>query len=148
MRINMIKQAGGALVPASDIEADRMKRFKNFEHYEINIKLSRTPGFLRKMFVFFNFCFAHWCADRTHWQFMDEKAQFETFRKDLTIQAGFYVQTWDIGGNLKIEAESLAFENMEPERFSQCYNALINCAMAKIFRGTDREIYDKLHSFF
>lgn len=145
----MIKQAGGALVPASDIEQKKLTRFKNDCCYEVEIKQTRNPKFHGKMFAFFNFCFEHWCADIEGYEYLDEPEQFDSFRKQLTILAGFRITTFPIdGGPLIIEAESLAFANMEQDRFQACYNALINAAMAKIFRGTDREIYNKLHSFF
>jgi aspartyl-tRNA synthetase len=56
----MIKSAGGLLTPASDMEADKLTKFKSGELYEIDIKLTRKPSFHRKVFSFFNFCFAHW----------------------------------------------------------------------------------------
>jgi len=149
MKIQMVKQPGGALIPASDIEAERMKRFKNGEMYEVELKLSRNPQFHGKMFAFFNFCFQYWCADINGYEYLDEPAQFESFRKQLTILAGFKVVTYPIsGGELIIEAESLKYESMDPERFGQCYNAQIQAAMNHIFRGSNEEIYNKLHSFF
>jgi len=35
MKINFIKQAGGALIPASDIDSDQMTRYKTNEMYEV-----------------------------------------------------------------------------------------------------------------
>ena len=60
MKINFIKCAGGTLVPSSDIEADKMNRFKSGDNYEVDIKLSRNGKFHGKVFAFFNFCFSHW----------------------------------------------------------------------------------------
>ena len=60
MKINMVKQAGGLLVPVDDMESERMKRFKAGEVYPVEIKQSRNPQFHRKVFAFFNFCFEHW----------------------------------------------------------------------------------------
>ena len=149
MKITMIKQAGGALVPSSEIEQSKMTRFKNDGGYEVEIKQTRNPQFHGKMFVFFNFCFQYWCADIHAYEYLDEIEQFESFRKQLTIMAGFKVVTYPIGGGeLLIEAESLSYGNMEPDRFQSCYNANINAAMANIFHCSDREIYNKLHSFF
>lgn len=144
----MIKQAGGALVPQSDIEQAKMTRFKNDGCYEVEIKQTRNPKFHGKMFAFLNFCFEHWCADIEGWEYLDEPEQFDSFRKNLTVLAGFKVVTWKIGGGFRVEAESLAFASMDDERFSSCYHSLIQAAMDNIFRGTDDDIYSKLHSFF
>ena len=52
----MIKNPGGALIPATDIDSESMKKFRNGEFYEIDIKLGRNPQFLKKAMCFFKFC--------------------------------------------------------------------------------------------
>ena len=145
MKIDMIKQAGGILVPASDIESESMKRFKTGEQYQIEIKLSKNAQFHRKTFSFFNFCFEHWRSDK---EFMDEKGQFDVFRKNLTVMAGFYKEFFNLMGEVRIEADSISFSNMDNETFEQHYNALINAAMKHIFVGCGREIEDQLRGYF
>lgn len=147
MKITMIKQAGGVLVPSSDMDAEKLTSFKTNEHYEIEIKRSRNPAFLRKVMAFFNFCFDHWDGERSHLH-CSEIEQFDRFRKDLTILSGFYVQTIRLDGTIRTEAESLAFASMSEERFQECYKALISAAMKHIFKGSDDEIYNQLVRFF
>ena len=60
MKINIIKQYGGVLVPASDMDSEKLTKFLTGEMYVIDIKLTRNPAFHRKVFAFFNFCFEHW----------------------------------------------------------------------------------------
>lgn len=55
----------------------------------MEIKKARNPAFHRKVFAFFKFCFDHWAADKTEWEHFDERKQFDTFRKHLTVLAGF-----------------------------------------------------------
>ncbi|UGC97778.1 NinB/ Orf homologous recombination mediator [Pantoea phage PdC23] len=149
MKIEMIKNAGGALLPATDEEAEKLKRFKNGAMYTIEMKLTRNPKFHAKMFAFFNFCFEHWCAERAGYQFMDREAQFNTFRNHLTVLAGFYTQTYKIDGSVRVEARSLAYANMSPEDFEACYSAVVNAAIKHVFAGkTDEKIINRLWSFF
>jgi hypothetical protein len=145
VKISFIKQAGGALIPASDVEADRMTRFKTGEMYEVEIKKPRNPAFHRKMFAFFNFCFEYWECGR---EFVDEHKQREVFRNHLTVLAGFYDEFYSIKGDTRIEARSLSYSNMEPEEFESCYNAQVNAAMKHLFRSEDTHIYNQLMSFF
>jgi hypothetical protein len=147
MKVTFCKQPGGVMIPASDEEAEKLVRFKTGEHYEVDIKLVRNPAFHRKVMAFFNFCFEHWDAETVH-QHLTNAEQFDRFRKDLTILAGFYIQTVRLNGETRLEAESLAFASMSQERFEQCYNALINAAMRHIFKGSDEQIYNRLVSFF
>lgn len=148
-KYQMIKLPGGVFAPLNDDEAERLKSFQNNEQYEIEIKKQRNPAFHRKVFAFFNFCFDHWSADKTEWQFQDEQAQFDTFRKNLTVLAGYFDKTYTIKGDVQIEPKSLAYGNMEQSEFERCYNSLINAAMKHIFKGcNDQQILDRLYAFF
>lgn len=146
MKINFLKHSGGVLIPANDSEQERMNRFANNEIYEVDIKNSRNNGFHSKVFKFMTFVFNFW---RGGHEFKDEQAQFNAFRKELTVRAGFYEQVFNLDGSFKLVAKSWSFENMEQEEFEQLYSALINTVMATIFNNCDDEnIYNQLISFF
>jgi len=145
MKFDMIKMPGGLFAPASDTEAEALERFKTGEQYQVDIKLPRNPAFHRKTFAFFNFCFAHWKSDR---EFLDERGQFNFFREDLTVKAGFYDPFYNFKNEVTLKAKSLAYENMDQETFEQHYNALINAALEHIFVGADRNTESQLMSFF
>ena len=145
MKINMIKQRGGILIPASDADEEKLTKFHTGEIYPVELKGSRNPAFHSKMFVFFNFCFQYWKCDR---EFLSEAKQLEVFRKNLTVLAGFYDEFWTIKGTLRIEAKSLAYSNMEPDEFEECYKAMINAAITHIFGDADYDIQNRLMSFF
>lgn len=147
MKITMIKGVGGSLSPADDCEAEKMKRFSNFNMYEVEMKQQRNPQFLAKVFCFFKFCFEHWDGTTVH-EHISNSEQFERFRKDLTILAGFYDQTVRLNGEVRTEAKSLAFGAMSEEEFQECYLALTNAAMKYVFKGCDENTYNQLLSFF
>jgi hypothetical protein len=141
----MVKTAGGNLWPVDDMDAEKLKRFKTGEQYEIEIKLSRNPAFHRKVFAFFNFCFAHWKGGH---EFQCEHKQFDVFRSQLTALAGFYDSYDKIGGGVRVEAKSISYASMEQDEFEKCYVALTNAAMKHIFEDADELTYNKLISFF
>jgi len=122
-----------------------MTRFKTGETYEIEIKLSRNPRFHGKVFAFFNFCYAHWKGDN---EFLDEVKQFDVFRANLTVLAGYFDSYYSIKGEPRIEAKSLSYSSMSQEEFEGLYNALIRAALKHIFRGCDKSVENKLTSFF
>ena len=146
MKVSMIKLAGGHLVPANDAESERMNRFKNNEGYEVDIKLVRNYAFHQKVFAFLNFCFEYHvnrleCA-------VHEK-QFDVFRDELTVNAGYYDEFWTLKGTLRIEAKSISYADMGQEEFEQYYNSLINAALKLVFNNTkDQNIINQLHGFF
>lgn len=145
MKICFIKQPGGVLVPADDREAERLTRVKTGDALVAEIKLTRNGGFHRKVFAFFNFCFEHYSPQH---DLKADQAQFDGFRKDLTILAGYYDQYTRLNGEVRIEAKSLAYDSMTQEEFEQCYVALTNAAMKHVFRSADESVYNRLISFF
>ncbi len=145
----MVKGAGGTFVPCDEMCLPDLQSFKNGEIYEVEIKRPRNPAFHRKVFLFFKFCFEHWSADKTDWEYFDERKQFDTFRKNLTVLAGFREVTYTIDGRMRVEAQSLSYGNMDQSEFEQCYKALINAALKEIFNNTtDENTINRLYSFF
>lgn len=141
----MFKVAGGGLYPANDIESEKMKRFKNNELYTVDLKTTRNPGFHKKVFLFFNFCFEHWLSDK---EYMSTSEQFDVFRNHMTVIAGYYSEYYNIDGSVRIEAKSLSYAKMEQSEYEEVYSALINVALKKIFKTTDENTYNQLVSFF
>lgn len=64
VQIQMIKQPGGLLLPASDADAERLERFKSGAMYQIDIKQPRNPAFHGKVFAFMSFCLSTGHQDR------------------------------------------------------------------------------------
>lgn len=142
------KTAGGILLPANDETAEFLTGTKTGSYFKTKITKVRNYRFHQKMFAFFNFCFAHW-AGELDYVFMDERAQFEVFRKQLVILAGYRKPVVNLRNKkISYEAESLSYDSMDEERFTQCYNALIQAAMKHIFNESDELTYNKLISFF
>ncbi len=145
MKVNFVKCAGGTLVPASDLEVEKLVRFKTGEMYEVEIKLTRNAAFHRKVFAFFNFCFEYWKGDN---EFQCEQKQSEVFRDHLTVLAGFYDSYSGIDGRVRVEAKSISYGKMSQDEFEKLYSALINAAIKHVFKGADQTTIDKLYNFF
>lgn len=147
MQIDLVKHPGGVFSPASDSDLERLQRFKNGETYTAEIKLTRNPRFHRKVMAFFGFCFAYWSADNAGFGNADEATQFNRFRKDLTILAGFYDTVTNIRGEVRAEAKSLAYANMDDEEFSRCFSAIFNAALKHVFKNADQETINRVMNF-
>jgi len=142
------KTAGGILIPADDETAEYLTSIKTGTHLKTNLTKTRNYEFHKKVFGFFNFCFDHWAAE-INYQYMDETAQKNAFRKQLTILAGYRNEFYNLRKKtIGYEAKSLAYENMDEDEFRQCYVALTQAAMDNIFHGSDELVYNKLVSFF
>lgn len=140
MKTVLQKSYGNNLIVLDHEDYDRLPQV-----FVAEVKPARNPLFHRKVFQFFRFCFEHWKSDR---EFMDEPGQFEVFRKHLTCLAGYYDSYYSIKGETRIEAQSLAYENMDDEEFRRCYSSLIDAAIKHIFVDCDEKTEHKLRSFF
>lgn len=146
----MIKNAGGVFCPADDMYLDELKQFENGGLYEIEIKKVNNPALHRKLFSFFKFCFQHYKAENTEIEFLNERKQFNHFRKRLTILAGFFEEYIDFDtGEIHKEAQSLKFDEMDNVERSECLSAVINAAIKHVFNNTtDENIINQLYAFF
>lgn len=60
---------------------------------------------------------------------------FERFRKDMTILAGFYKAVYNARGEVRLEAESLRFSSMREERFEEVFNAVLNVVWSRVLKA-------------
>lgn len=70
---------------------------------------------------------------------------FERFRKDILIMAGFYDQTFDLRGNMKLEAHSISFSSMDDAEFERVYSAVATVIIEHVLTGySGREELDRV----
>jgi len=92
----------------------------------------RNPGFHRQMFALFNMAFDLWEPGEINSKYGAPQKNFDRFRKDLVILAGYYDISIRVDGSTRIEAKSLRFDKMDNDEFSACYSAIIDVLLAKI----------------
>ena len=129
----ILEKNNGALCPVSDIEKSKIDKLNPDGYYQVSIPLKRNYQFLKKVMKFFNFCFEHWDGEKVH-EFASVSQQFESFRKQLTILAGYKVVTYKINGKMIIDAQSLSYESMSEEKFQEFYKDLTVADMKYIFK--------------
>lgn len=104
------------------------------EMVEIKTLRPRNAKFHRKFFALLTVGFEAWepARKRKTYKGRPIAKNFERFRKDIIILAGFYEQTFDLRGRMKLEAKSISFANMEDEEFEQVYSAVADVLLAKV----------------
>lgn len=149
----LVKTDTGKLVgltPADEaLRAKTKKRLDGMEPGEMvraSYVVPRNYKFLQKIMVLFKVGFDHWTPDRKRFSYKGQPIEkdFENFRKSITIQAGFFKQIFDLHGRMTLEAESLAFDSMEPDRFEQCYNAVANVLLERVLTNYKRDDLDRV----
>lgn len=116
------------------------KRINNLEVGEIidfEAIFPRNGKFHRKFFGLLNFAFEAWTPDRTHKQYKGKPVtkNFNHFRKNVTILAGFYEQTFNIDGTMELEAQSISFANMDDAEFEQVYSAVADVILTHVLEN-------------
>lgn len=140
-QIMLVKRPDGKLDGLSDSDKAAYSRFKSRlnnleagEICEINTKIPRNGKFHRKFFAMMTLGFDAWEPNRQHKSYKGQPVSknFERFRSDVLIQAGYYEQTFDLDGNMQLEAQSISFANMDDIAFERVYNACLDVLLQKV----------------
>jgi hypothetical protein len=135
--LHLLKTAQGAFVPLAEEDADAAKRFKVGSVTRMELRLMRNSQFHRKFFALIKIAFDLWAETMPAQEYhgLPVTPDFDRFRRDVIIMAGFFRPVWNAKGELRVEAESISFSNMTEERFEQLYSAVINVILHKILPG-------------
>lgn len=110
----------------------------------IALIVPRNPKFHRKFFAMLKLGFDAWEPRRKNWKGLPVQKNFERFRKDATIAAGFYEIVATSAGGVKHEALSIAFGNMEEDEFERVYNAVADVLLQNVLRRYKRDDLDRV----
>lgn len=131
------KMPGGVLVPDDESTAEWMQKVKNGDVLGAEFRRPRNYRFLQKLMCLYRCCFDYF-VEQQDWNMqyrgMQVEPSFEMFRKQLTILAGHYVASYDIRGDVRLEAKSLSFANCTEEEAEQIFSDVINAALKQVYR--------------
>lgn len=114
---------GYALMPAHQSDLDAIKKLPNNEPVRVKITRVRNVQFHRKYFALLNYAFDCWEPDENNQ--VGEK-NFDRFRADIIILAGFYKQYVRLDGSTRIEPKSISFAKMGQDEFDELYQRTID----------------------
>jgi Protein of unknown function (DUF1367) len=135
--IVLIKTASGALMPATEGEADKLRRYKIGATMRANIAEMRNGKFFRKWWILATLAYNLWTELSEMPEHKGQRVQpnFERFRKDLTILAGHCHVVVNIRLETRLEADSLKWSEMTDETFEKLYSATIDAILGKVLAG-------------
>ena len=153
-RLFVQKAATGALIPASEDDSEALRRFKVGAVISVEVKQVRNYEFHKKWFALVKFAFEQW-SERPSATYKGQPVQpnLDTFRRDLTILAGYSRVVVHVDGSVRVEAESISFGRMNQETFEKLYSATINIILCKILNGRGlteeqlRDVIDRVLQF-
>ena len=122
-RFQIMEDSRG-LMTIDDSSERIFKKNKPGTIVECDIKEFRNYKFFCKWWKMVRFAFKHWDA---------ELKTLDTFRKEITIQAGHYEIVATLGvTKFKRVAKSIAWDKMEEEDFEEFYSNTINAILKEL----------------
>lgn len=137
--ITLIKTDKGHLAPADRYAVDALSKVGDGEYLIGVLRQPRNLPFHRKAFAMLQFAFDQWNPEGKAIAGMPAQKSFDNFRKELTIEAGYYQVVLGLDGEPRLEAKSLAFDKMGEKEFEECYEAIVTVLRNGILAGMSKE---------
>lgn len=134
----LAKAAGGVLVPADEPTSDYLARFKLDAGFKAAVREYNNVKFHRRLMALFQFAYDIWEPGEMFYQREVVRKNFDQFRHDLTILAGYYNTHVDITGRVRLTAKSLNFSSMGQAEREQLYSSVINVILDRVLDGYSR----------
>jgi hypothetical protein len=113
------------------------------EFFTVSVKRPRNGKFHRKLFAMLTYAFEHWeparSRKRLKFKGVPIEKNFESFREQATILAGFYEQSFDLKGRMHLRAKSIAYDSMDADDFEKLYSAVLDVLLKHVFINHKRE---------
>lgn len=142
--IVLMKTAGGALVPADPQAAEYIAKLKLGAGVRATIVRQNNLQFHRKFFALLNLGFEAWEPGELLYNGVTVAKQFDQFRRDIVILAGYYESAINFKGEVRLTAKSLSFASMPQEEREALYSAVINVLLTRVLTQYTREDLDNV----
>jgi hypothetical protein len=134
---DLILRKHGQILIADDAQgAIELETIKNGV-YKVKITKPRNIKFHRKYFALLNLAFENWDVDGDY-------KNFDVFRKNIAILAGFYKQAYNLQGVIVLEAVSIDFSSMDDVQFEKLFSASIDVILKHVLKNYKRDDLDRL----
>lgn len=137
--MELIFQKGATgLIPACEEANEWLRKKKIGATILVEPREPRNGPFFRKWWSLVTLGYEHWSDSVATIEYKGQRVlpEFDRFRKDVTILAGFYRAVVNLKGEVRIEPESLKWASMTEDTFTKLYDATIQVLLQKVFNGT------------
>ena len=131
----LVRNTISGLVPLYPADMDEKRKLKLGHDYEVEVTNPRNIGFHKKFFALLNLGHENTSLEMP----------FETYRKYLTIKAGYF-NAYQTPKGLFYEAQSISFSSMSQDQFEEVYSRVLDKIIEDI-GSTKEEVERALISF-
>jgi hypothetical protein len=118
-----MKRIGKTLVPIDEHTDERMADIKEGIRLKVSCVYPRDVEQHNRFFAMLRFAFDYWEPPAMQIGNMSAVKEFETFRENVIVMAGFRYPVINTDGSFTWKAKSISFDDMAPEDFNKCYQA-------------------------
>ena len=119
------------------IDPDSIAWFNKLKPGEVvmaEFKKVRNYQFHKKYFALLTVGYDNWEPGEINSKYGVPTKNFDRFRADLTILAGFYDTTVRLDGSVRIEPRSISFAKMTAEDFKDLYSRTIDVLIKHVYK--------------
>lgn len=146
----LFRRGDSGLIPSTEESMEWFTDKKIGSSFLVVPKEVRNPGFFKKYFALMQLAYDEWSNNIDSMEYKGERVlpNFKNFRHDTTILAGFYKSYVNLKGEVRLEAESIAWARMTEERFEKLYSKTIDVLLRMVYNGkiaprrTEEELRD------
>lgn len=135
----LIKTPNGSLAPADGQSAEILRKQKVGQGFMVRLKRVRNIKFHRKFFALLTYAFDSWEPENKEYRGKPVAKNFDQFRRDIIILAGFYETAIRLDGSVRVTAKSISFASMDEDEFEILYSAVIDVLLQRIFVDQSRD---------
>jgi len=136
--------SNGLLMPANDETREFISKKKLGAGISGEFKQVRNYNFLKKYMALMNIGFDAFEPSAAEYNGHPVEKNFDRFRHDITILAGYFTFTADINGDPKAIAKSISFGNMTEEEFGELYSKTIDVLLRKVLTNYSKDDLDSV----
>jgi hypothetical protein len=129
--LNLVKDLSG-LKPLGSDDLELMKTIPMGSLLECEFSKKRNPQFHRKFFALLNLGYEYWQPEEMEWRGFKSVKNFEVFRNQITVLAGFFEVAAGVDGKVKVIPKSISFARMDDIEFNKLYSKVLDVIWNKV----------------
>jgi hypothetical protein len=135
------KLPNGVLAPDDQGTVEWVGKLKTGDGVMGEFKRPRNYAFMKKWFALVNYAFEMWEPPED----APEK-NFDRFREEMTMLAGYYQEVPSVKGGTRIQARSISFASMDEDTFADLYDKTILAILKWVLKTYKRSDIDRVMS--
>ena len=132
MNLIFTKIHNGMFIPGDKATEEYTSKLKTGETIHADFKRMRNYKWHKKFFAMLQLAYEYWNPGEIDSKYGVPEKNFERFRKDAIILAGYYHTEIRLDGSVRVEPDSISFAKMDNETFSALYNNVLNVLLQRI----------------